>query len=60
MKTKDRVRVAAATGCSLVTVIKWDKGGSVSEATNRNLTRAASELGIAMENEDHETEKAAT
>lgn len=57
MKTKDRVRIAAATGCSLVTVIKWDKGGSVSDATDRNLTRAASELGISKENEDHDTEK---
>lgn len=51
MTTRDRMRLALATGYGLNTVIRWDKGVKTSAATDKALMRAASELGLIKENE---------
>jgi hypothetical protein len=53
------MRLAVETHISLKTVEKWCRGGRVTDANDRALIRAATELGIARANEDHETEKGA-
>lgn len=58
MKTKERMRLSIATGISLTTIAKWDRGEEVRESTDISLKRACSELGLIKENEDHETDKA--
>ena len=57
MKHKDRMRLVGETGISLSTVIKWEKGGKVTEANDKALLRASVDLGILKANEDHETDK---
>lgn len=51
MTEKNRMRLALATGYALRTVARWAKGGHVSDTTNQELLKAASELGIVRENE---------
>lgn len=55
----DRMRLAVATKLSLGVVHRWVNGGNVTSANDQLLLRSASELGIAIENEESETEKAA-
>jgi hypothetical protein len=45
------MQLVLATGISLSTVAKWDKGGPVSESIDRTLLRTSSELGLKPENE---------
>jgi hypothetical protein len=40
------MKLAVETGCSLASVVKWDRGGKLIPATEKSLTDAAKKLGL--------------
>jgi hypothetical protein len=48
---KQRVDLYQATGVSISTIVKWANGGKVLGSIDTVLSKAASELGIGVENE---------
>lgn len=60
MNTKQRMQLVINTGISMATVIKWDRGGEVTEAHSKTLSKETEDLGFtrASKKEDNKTGKA--
>jgi hypothetical protein len=52
MTSKDRMRMAIASGLALQTVSNWDRGRSVTPANEKLLTDTAEELGLSKQGKE--------